>query len=257
MPSRRPPTTPAAPKAPRARRSSTRGRAGSRAAATPAATPTATHAEGGGTRAAYHHGDLRNALLEAAEALLAEHGVEGLTLRECARRAGVSHGAPSHHFGDVRGLLLALRGKCFERFGAHLAAARDAATAEPFEQLLAIGLAYLDFALQYPAQFRLMFNAAKLGPAEAKDLSAGDGGYGVLRECIAATDQAAGGDGSLTEEKVVLAHTLVHGFGTLVLENPQFYAQLRAAPSVAVAFLARLLRLARPAFESTQVSAPD
>ncbi len=88
-------------------------------------------------------------------------------------------------------------------------------------------------------------------------LEAGDGGYGVLRECIAATDRAAGGDGALTGEKVVLAHTLVHGFGTLVLENTQFHAQLRAAPSVAVAFLARLLRLARPAFESTQVSAPD
>ena len=55
---------------------------------------------------AYHHGDLREALLEAAESVLLEQGVEGLTLRECARRAGVSHGAPAHHFGDARGLVL-------------------------------------------------------------------------------------------------------------------------------------------------------
>ena len=59
-------------------------------------------------RHAYHHGDLRKALIEAAEAELAEKGVEGFTLRGCAKRAGVSHAAPAHHFKDANALLTAL-----------------------------------------------------------------------------------------------------------------------------------------------------
>ncbi len=224
--------------------------------ARPATTPRGARAAGT-ARPAYHHGDLRQALLDAAEAVLAEQGVSGVTLRECARRAGVSHGAPAHHFGDVGGLLRALRGNCFAQFAAHRAAARDAAPARPFEQLVAIGLAYVDFALRHPEQFRLMFGSAKLGQQEGAQLGTGDRGYQVLLDCIAATDRAAGGDGSLTEEKAVLAHTLVHGFGSLVLENPTFYSQLRSDPARAGDFLARLLRLARPAFEATRVSTPD
>lgn len=219
-------------------------------------TAATTRGKAAAPRTSYHHGDLRQALLDAADELITKHGVEALTLRECARRAGVSHGAPAHHFGDVRGLLQALRATAFARFGAHLAAARDAAAPAPFERLLAIGLAYVDFALQHPAHFRLMFSTEKLEHSPHVSL-ADDSGYQVLGECIAATDAAAGGDGSLVAEKSVLAHTLVHGFGTLVLENPQFYSQLRSEPARAREFLARLLRLARPAFEALQVSAPN
>ena len=77
----------------------------------------------------YHHGDLRAALLRAAEVELSERGVEGFTLRGCARRAGVSHAAPAHHFGDADGLLTALAAEGFARFNAAVAArlaARDA-----------------------------------------------------------------------------------------------------------------------------------
>ena len=56
-------------------------------------------------KTSYHHGDLKEALLAAAESVLDDHGLQGFTLRECARRAGVSHAAPKHHFGDVRGVL--------------------------------------------------------------------------------------------------------------------------------------------------------
>ena len=59
-------------------------------------------------KSAYHHGDLRTALLDAGDTVLAEHGLRGFTLRECARRAGVSHAAPKHHFSDVRGFLTAI-----------------------------------------------------------------------------------------------------------------------------------------------------
>src|SRR5262245_3431916 len=66
-------------------------------------------------RDSYHHGDLRAALLKAAEAELAENGIEGFTLRGCARRAGVSHAAPAHHFKDVRAILTELAADGFEK----------------------------------------------------------------------------------------------------------------------------------------------
>ena len=66
-----------------------------------------TKIEAGSARGGYHHGDLRQAMITAAEAVLAEKGLAGFTLRECARRAGVSPAAPAHHFGNLTGLLTA------------------------------------------------------------------------------------------------------------------------------------------------------
>jgi len=66
----------------------------------------------------YHHGDRRDALLLAGEGVLAEREVKGFTLRECARRAGVSHAAPAHHFSDVRGFLSELAAVGFDRLTA-------------------------------------------------------------------------------------------------------------------------------------------
>src|SRR5690606_36808708 len=68
--------------------------------------------------AGYHHGDLRRALLAATEELLEAEGIEAFTLREVARRAGVSHGAPAHHFGDVRGLLSEFTAESFAQLSA-------------------------------------------------------------------------------------------------------------------------------------------
>src|SRR3954447_16214073 len=78
--------------------------------------------------APYHHGALRDALLEAAERVLERDGLPGLTLRAVARAAGVSHAAPPHHFGDLTGLLSELAAIGYRRFGAAMAAARAAAS---------------------------------------------------------------------------------------------------------------------------------
>ena len=108
----------------------------------------------------YHHGDLRAALLDAAEAELAEAGVEGFSLRKVARRAGVSHAAPAHHFRDARGLLTALAERGYARLVA-LHDARDPGDgAGAAERLEAYGLAYVDFALRHTALFRLCFASA-------------------------------------------------------------------------------------------------
>ena len=231
----------------------TDGRAGRRTrSVTPALPPRLPRTK----KTAYHHGDLRQALLDAAESILEESGVESLTLRECARRAGVSHGAPAHHFGDVTGLLTELSAICFERFGARLTAARAAAPPVPFEQLLAIGLAYVDFALRHPAHFRLMFRTERLRPTQRMH-TADHASYRVLRECIAATDSAAGGGGRLLEEKAAVAHALVHGFATLVLEAAGYEDNLRAHPDRARELLERMLRVSRPAFEMAALAPSD
>lgn len=106
----------------------------------------------------YHHGDLRVVLLDAAEAELAETGLEGFSLRGVARRAGVSHAAPKHHFRDARGLLTALAARGYLRLLA-LGDARRARVADddPRRALLAYGLAYADFAREHLALFRLCF----------------------------------------------------------------------------------------------------
>lgn len=107
----------------------------------------------------YHHGDLQSALLLAAEQELAEVGIEAFSLRRVARRAGVSHAAPAHHFGDAQGLLTALAADGFRRFLLAQATREAQASIDPVQQMVAAGLGYIDFALARPALFRLMFSS--------------------------------------------------------------------------------------------------
>lgn len=104
----------------------------------------------------YHHGDLRAALLKEAEKLLDEHGAEKLTLRDVARNAGVSHGAPAHHFGNKRGLLTALAviivGRLESRVRQTL---RELPSNDPRNQLTAVFMTYLDVARSHSEQFLL------------------------------------------------------------------------------------------------------
>ncbi|RZJ08327.1 MAG: TetR family transcriptional regulator, partial [Rubrivivax sp.] len=106
---------------------------------------------------AYHHGALRETLLDAAEALLAQRGADALSLRDVARGAGVSHAAPYHHFAGLPELLAALAARSFQQLGAAMQAGVDAHPADARDQLLAIATAYVDFARRRPARFRLMF----------------------------------------------------------------------------------------------------
>jgi AcrR family transcriptional regulator len=109
----------------------------------------------------YHHGDLRQVLVAAAAAELADRGIEGFTLRGVAKRAGVSHAAPAHHFRDTGGLLTALAAEGFTRFLATQQAREAAAPPDPRAQLVAAGLGYIEFALAHPALFRLMFASTR------------------------------------------------------------------------------------------------
>ena len=107
---------------------------------------------------AYHHGNLRNALTEAALDLLDKHGIQGLTLRGVAARAGVSHAAPAHHFRNIKSLVTALCTVGFVRFHETIAQECAAAPTDAPSQLQAANRGYLAFAKGQPELFRLMFS---------------------------------------------------------------------------------------------------
>jgi AcrR family transcriptional regulator len=105
----------------------------------------------------YHHGDLRTALVEAAARMAADTGPASVTLREVARRAGVSQAAPYHHFADKAALLAAVAEEGFRRFDAHQAEALLQTPSDPVEQLADLGVSYLRFAVASPHYFQVMF----------------------------------------------------------------------------------------------------
>ena len=107
------------------------------------------------SRSTYHHGDLKAALIQAADEIIAENGIETFSLRAAALRAGVSPAAPAHHFGSVRGLLTEVALLAFERLDRYFeqVGKSDDAVAD----VRALSLQYLTFALDHPGHFRLMF----------------------------------------------------------------------------------------------------
>ena len=131
----------------------------------------------------YHHGNLRSALLDAAERTLRERGVDELSLRELAREVGVSHAAPRRHFPDRQALLDALAEAGFERLGAELRAAYEGAGPDFVARLHATGVAYVRFATDDSALLELMF-AGKHREGAAALEQAAERAFSVLRELI-------------------------------------------------------------------------
>ena len=168
----------------------------------------------------YHHGDLRRALLEAAEEELIEKGMEGFSLRGCAKRAGVSHAAPAHHFTDVTGLLSALAADGFERFLAITNARADAAKDRPpRERLVAIGLGYIEFARRNPALFGLMFSSQKVDFQHEALQKSASAAFGQL---VAGVGEITGADPYRSHEgqlKVASVWAIVHGLSHLLLSG--------------------------------------
>lgn len=192
----------------------------------------------------YHHGALREALLAAAEALLAEQGVERFTLRACARRAGVSHAAPAHHFGDVRGLLTAVATRSFERMVALMRRYREAAPDDAAAQFGAVGQAYLDYAVANRAPFRLMFRHELLDTDDAALQAAGEAAFEQLRETLTAFVRERGVKDPDLTARLLAAWSVVHGLATLLLENRlDGFRQGRSPAAFARAAGAEILRL--------------
>src|SRR5215831_1550241 len=137
-------------------------------------------------RRAYHHGDLRRQLVAATERIIMERGVDGFTLREAARRVGVSPAAPAHHFKDAKGLLTEVALLGFRDFTEALAAADKLGGKHPARRLNAQGKAYVRFALRYPARFQLMFRADKHDHTNTEFMRVAKQSYVLMEDAIRA-----------------------------------------------------------------------
>jgi AcrR family transcriptional regulator len=131
----------------------------------------------------YHHGDLRRALVDAARRILEAEGPTALSLRAVAREAGVSPAAPYHHFKDKAELLDAVAEEGWEMLDAAMARARDAAA--PPDKLNSLGIAYVCFAREYPALYRVMYDAARDKEALPEQMQANeDSAYCKVRDTM-------------------------------------------------------------------------
>jgi AcrR family transcriptional regulator len=160
-------------------------------------------------RGTYHHGDLKAVILEHAAALVAERGADGVSLRELARAAGVSHAAPAHHFTDRRGLFTALAAEGFRLLADALAGARP--------EFINAALAYVGFALDHPGHYAVMFDRSLFHAADPA----------LVEAEAAAGAELSRGVGTLTDERAkadpeaagLAAWSLVHGFSLLWLNR--------------------------------------
>jgi AcrR family transcriptional regulator len=171
------------------------------------------------TQRPYHHGDLRKSLVAEAANLIESEGVAALTLRELARRLGVSHAAPTNHFVDKEALLVELAAQGFVELGESLASATQSRS--PEARLRDIGRAYIRFALRRPGHYRVMF-----GRGFAKDvpLRVGEVGaraYSILEEAVvAALPAGRARSAQRVREGAFAAWSVVHGAAMLLLDAP-------------------------------------
>lgn len=171
--------------------------------------------------APYHHGDLREALLKAAQTVLERDGLPGLTLRAVAREAGVSHAAPTHHFRDLTGLLSELAAIGFRDFNAAMTAAGATGTS-PLDIALARGKAYFAYARARPGMYQLMFRTERLDMGHPALREAAGASFDGLANAIGAGPLSAGLGGPLTlpqAAQIARIWSLVHGFSMLALDD--------------------------------------
>ena len=169
----------------------------------------------------YHHGALHDALLEAAERVLERDGLAGLTLRAVAREAGVSHAAPTHHFGDLTGLVSELAAIGFRQFNTAMELA-DAAGNSPIEKTLAGAKAYVAYAQAHPGMYGLMFRAERLDMTRPSLHEAASAAFAGLAGAVGARRHEQISEQAFSLEQaaaIARAWSLVHGFTTLLLDG--------------------------------------
>jgi AcrR family transcriptional regulator len=169
----------------------------------------------------YHHGALHDALLKAAERVLERDGLAGLTLRAVAREAGVSHAAPTHHFGDLTGLVSELAAIGFRQFNSAMVEAGARGTTV-LEKGMARAKAYIGYAQAHPGMYGLMFRTERLDMSRPSLHEAASAAFAGLAGSIGESRHER-----IEEEKLSLdqaaaiarAWSLVHGFTLLLLDG--------------------------------------
>jgi AcrR family transcriptional regulator len=203
------------------------------------------------THDAYHHGDLKNALLEAAEMLLEEKGTSTFSLRECARRVGVSPTAVSHHFGNALGLMVAVATVSFLDLSARLTAATKLAARRGTDPLEAVCDAYLVFAENKAARYRIMFNDDVHDKSSAEYVSASRGSFRVLLNTVANGRGRCTGAHPAKQDwaDAFFVWTSLHGFATLERTSKLKFLQapldIRSMSDLRKAFLSMLVHRVR------------
>lgn len=177
----------------------------------------------------YHHGHLRRALLDAALLVLTEQDLAGLTLRQVARRAGVSEAAPYHHFASKAALVEALVVETFHQLAQVLQEAGQATAGTPLDQLMAIGVAYVRFAMEHRASFQILYRPELRhlgrpqpdadGMARSPIDQAGRAAYQVLLDAIVACQQAGIVGAGDPLPLALTAWATVHGLAQLHLDG--------------------------------------
>jgi AcrR family transcriptional regulator len=169
-------------------------------------------------KAAYHHGDLRRSLLDAALQLVASHGVQGFTLREAARAANVSHNAPYRHFPSRTHLLieLAIEGQVHLLHALQAAVAR---TADRRERTIRLGMAYMEFALARTAHFRVMFSSEVARNRTEELIAAQSETFQFFESELIASEQVGLIRKGAVQDHVLVGWSALHGAAILVLDG--------------------------------------
>jgi AcrR family transcriptional regulator len=197
-------------------------------------------------RASYHHGALREELLNASLELIRAEGIGAVSIRRVAREAGVSPGAPYHHFADRAALLGALSVRGFELLGDRLRQAR-AGVDGPIEALGALIETYVLFASEQPAYFQLMFRPELSHPDKHPDVqTAGDDAFQVLAEVVDDCQRAGVAPAGNPAPLIAMAWALGHGLAALWLDGPleDRSARLGTTPEALTLSVARTLEMA-------------
>ena len=169
-------------------------------------------------RASYHHGDLREALLRAAVELVEEQGPDGFTLREAARKVGVTHTAPYRHFTDRDALLVAVAEEGFQ--GLHAAArARLSGLTDPRQRLQALGIAYVEYAVAHPSHFRVMHGGIADACSDPAFVQAKAATFGLLLEIVGACEAAGLIPAGSVPRYALSAWATVHGLADLLMSG--------------------------------------
>ena len=168
----------------------------------------------------YHHGDLKNALIKAGVEILAKDGVSGLSLRKVALKAGVSHTAPYSHFADKQALIAAISTEGFRQLYEKVSMVAEANKEQPSMQLVEVAWSYVQFAMDDPGLFKVMFSGVLEKEKEYPEFVAESQRNFQLLKMIVEANQASGRLRSGSSELAVLsAWGIIHGFVMLLLEG--------------------------------------
>ncbi|KTB69945.1 MULTISPECIES: TetR/AcrR family transcriptional regulator [Pseudomonas] len=179
----------------------------------------------------YHHGNLPTVLRQAAWDIVGEAGMRGLSLRECARRANVSHAAPAHHFGSLENLMAEVVADGYER----MVDAIHAAQRDLDDCVLGCGIGYVNFAKNYPQHFRLMFGMGGVNRTLPRLLTSGEATLQLLRQSIRTAWVAKNGaepDPTVLEQRTFLAWSTAHGYASLAIDRKPDELSVVSAESI-------------------------